>query len=111
MEEVKTYLVNREKVISELKFENDVFICPAGNYGQMIYYFLNSDNKKKILGFLDGDTFKIGKKVYGTDMFTFKKDKVCEYDKVNVVLCVEKFRYEIKREISALNSNVKFIDI
>jgi hypothetical protein len=111
MEEVKTYLINREKVISELNFENDVFICPAGNYGQMIYYFLNSDSKKRILGFLDGDTFKIGKKVYGTDIMAFKKDKVCEYDNVDVVLCVEKFRDEIKREISTLNSNVKFIDI
>ncbi len=111
LDEVKTYLTNRENVITELKFENDVFICPAGNYGQMIYHFLNPDNKKRILGFLDGDTFKIDKKVYGTNIHTFKKDKVCEYENLDVVLCVEKFRDEIKREISALNSNVTFIDI
>jgi FlaA1/EpsC-like NDP-sugar epimerase len=111
--EVKNYLVEREKKYKNVKIDNEnkTFIFPAGHYGQLAYYFLNDDIKKKIEGFIDGDKFKIGKRVYGTKYYTFEKYEISKYENVNIIICSERYRNEMIDEIKILNKNAKIINL
>jgi hypothetical protein len=111
LESVKNYFLNRESIIKNTVLGKETYICPAGHYGQLIYYFLTNENKQKILGFLDGDSFKIGKPVYGTHLNTFKKDKISEYDDIEVIVCSSRYRDEIKSDLLTINENVRIINI
>jgi FlaA1/EpsC-like NDP-sugar epimerase len=113
LNEVKHYLVEREKKYKNLEIDNDskTFIFPAGHYGQLAYYFLNDNVKKNIVGFIDGDKFKIGKRVYGTKYYTFEKCEISKYENINIIICSERYRSEMIEEIKLLNKNAKIINI
>ena len=113
LDTLKHYFTCRENKINNIKIDNDyeTFICTAGNYGQLVYTFLDKTIKDNIIGFLDGDSFKIGKRVYGTKHFTFDKSKLCDYKNINVILCVERYRDEITKEILLHNKKTNIINI
>jgi hypothetical protein len=113
LDTLKQYFIGREKKIKDIKIDNsyETFICTAGHYGQLVYTFLDETIKHNIIGFLDGDSFKIGKRVYGTKHFTFDKSKLCDYENINVILCAERYRDEITREILMHNKNTNIINI
>jgi hypothetical protein len=77
----------------------------------MAYNFLDKYVKENVVGFLDGDPLKIGKRVYGTEYFTYAKSKLSEYVNVNVILCVERYRDEITSELLSHNKNTNIINI
>jgi hypothetical protein len=112
-EKIKKYFLERENRLKKIEINNNykTVICPAGHYGQLAYYHLNENIKKNITGFLDGDKFKIGKRVYGTEHFTFEKSELVNYDNVNVILCSERYRDEITEEIKTINKNANIINI
>jgi hypothetical protein len=113
LERLVEYFTKRENTITKIRIDNNykTFICTAGNYGQMVYTFLDENTKPSIVGFLDGDPFKIGKRVYGTEHFTYAKSKLSEYVNVNVILCVERYRDEITAELLSHNKNTNIINI
>jgi len=113
IDELKNYLVERENKYKNLEIDNEnkTFIFPAGHYGQLAYYFLNDNIKKNIEGFIDGDKFKIGKRVYGTKYYTFEKCEISKYENVNIIICSERYRNEMIDEIKLLNKNAKIINL
>jgi transaldolase len=113
LNKIKNYLIERENKFKNIEINNDykTMICPAGHYGQLAYYYLNENVKKKICGFIDSDKFKIGKRVYGCDHYTFEKSELTKYKNINVILCSERYRNEITEEIKLLNKNTNIINV
>jgi hypothetical protein len=113
LDKLLKYFLSRESKISRIKIDNNhkTFICTAGHYGQMVYTFLDANTKQSIVGFLDGDPFKIGKRVYGTEHSTYEKSKINEYVNVNVILCAGRYRDEITTELLSHNKNTNIINI
>ena len=72
---------------------------------------MDENIKNNIIGFLDGDSFKIGKRVYGTKHFTYDKLKICDYENINVILCAERYRDENTTELLLHNKNINIINI
>jgi hypothetical protein len=69
LKEIPTFY---QSIICKLKSINittSFYICPSGFYGQFIYFNLNEDSKKNVKGFLDGDSFKISKRLSGTPLY------------------------------------------
>ena len=104
------YESNR-KSISELIMKEPFFIVPAGLYGQLIYYFLKDTYRPNILGFLDNDIHKIGKRLYGTPNIIFKMDKVAEYSTVTVLITTTPYTEEIIKQLTSYNINIRFIQL
>jgi glycosyltransferase involved in cell wall biosynthesis len=92
---------NKSSIIEKFKLLVDYVNC----------YFLNDNVKKKIEGFIDGDKFKIGKRVYGTKYYTFEKCEISKYENVNIIICSERYRNEMIDEIKILNKNANVINI
>jgi len=111
--ELKNYFIERENKIKNIVINNDykTFICTAGHYGQLVYTLTNKKIKDNVIGFLDGDTFKIGKRVYGTEYFTFDKSEISKFENINVILCAERYRDEITDELILHNKNVLIINV
>lgn len=92
-----------------LDINKEFFICPAGFYGRNIYNNLNENTKNKVLGFLDGDSFKIGKRLSGTPLNIYDKNYIKNYDKVVVLICSEKHKDELSNELIKYNKNIEII--
>ena len=95
--------------ISLLYLSNSFYICPSGNYGKFIYNYLNEQTKNNLLGFLDSCVYKIGKRLEGTDKYIYKKEKIMNYDKINILLVAGKYNDEIKDELINYNKNINLI--
>ena len=89
----------------------NTFIVPAGHFGQLIYYFLK--DKEKIIGFLDNDTTKCGKRVYGTTHITYPMSDIIKYidTTVDILIHAGPYTHEIKKQLLTYHSNLRFIDI
>jgi hypothetical protein len=74
------YFINRENKLSNIKTNNPTFIIPSGHFGSIIYSYLK--NKTNIIGFLDNDTSKQGKYLYGTDILTYPINHISNYESV-----------------------------
>jgi len=104
-----TYQHN-DTVISSIKdIEEPFFIVPGGLYGQVIYYFLK--NKKNLLGFLDNDPSKIGKRLYGTANYIFKMDEIKNYDNITLLIYNGPYTEEIISQLNEYNKNIKYIQV
>ena len=96
------------KDIENIKINEKFYICPSGFYGRYIYYYLNTETKKNVIGFLDGDKFKINKRLYGTPINIFAKQHIKDKNDVNILICSKKHENEIKSELEFYNKNVNF---
>ena len=98
-----------------MKMKNNIiinepfYICPSGNYGKFIYNYLNEQTKNNLLGFLDSCVYKIGKRLEGTNKYIYKKEKIMNYDKINILLVAGKYNDEIKDELINYNKNINLI--
>jgi hypothetical protein len=72
------------------------FIAPAGHYGQYIY---NIFYPKNIIGFLDNDIYKQGKRVYGTPYSTYSYNKLLSYDNPHVYVYAGPYSDEIIKQL------------
>jgi len=102
---VKSFL-NRKLNLENVKLEGDVFIAPAGQFGQIFYYYSKYD---KILGYLDNDKNKQGQRVYGTPYYTYSFDHLKTVQKPQVVLYMRHYCNEIINQIMNINPATKII--
>jgi len=86
-----------------------IFIVPAGLYGQTIYYFLNHTYRKNIIGFLDNDSSKIGKRLYGTENYIFKMDEIKNYHHITLLIYKGPYMEEMMKQLNNYNKNIKYI--
>jgi hypothetical protein len=103
-----------ESIIEKIKNINitePFFICPSGFYGQFVYFYLNNETKKNIIGFLDGDKFKINKRLSGTKSYIFEKKEIEKYEKITVLVASSKHNTEIIDELLIYNKNIRILGI
>jgi hypothetical protein len=98
--------------INKININTPCYICPAGHYGQKIYYYLQKYNKH-IKGFLDNDPLKQNKRVYGTPLYIYTPKILETYSgiKVYIVLYAGPYINEIKTQFNLIYSNIEYITI
>lgn len=101
---------NNEASIAGISVDTEyAFICPGGLYGQIVYYYLNSDCKRNVIGILDNDASKIGKRLYGTPLKTFKMDEVRKYKSLTIIMYSGPYTNEIVRQLNEYNPSIKYV--
>jgi hypothetical protein len=96
--------VARERALS-ITIPMNSFICPAGHMGQAFYYYAKP---RELIGFLDNDPQKQGRRVYGTASHVFPFSKLKEYCHsaslpVNVYVFAASYATEIVRQLKFVN--------
>jgi hypothetical protein len=103
------YKYNQLKISSLKDLDTSFFIVPAGLYGQIIYYFLNPEYKKNLLGFLDNDPSKINRRLYGTQSFIYKMDEIKKYETITIILYNGPYTKEIMTQLDGYNKKIRYI--
>jgi 2-polyprenyl-3-methyl-5-hydroxy-6-metoxy-1,4-benzoquinol methylase len=104
------YYKDRDALYSQIYLKQPTYIVPGGHYGQLIFNYLKKQ-KTNIIGFLDNDKSKIGKRMYGTDKYVYpmreletKKDT-----NVSVLLNAGPYLEEIKVQLLGYHPGVDMI--
>jgi hypothetical protein len=108
----REYYSERDTLYKSIVLEKNTYIVPAGHYGQLIYFLLESQ-KDKILGFLDNDNSKVGKRMYGTDKYIYPMNilKTHQDTTICVLLNAGPYIKEIKHQMIQYNPTVEFLCI
>ena len=111
-EYIQTYLKEFEETVSNLVIDRPSFICPAGHYGQKIFYYLQKYSAN-ILGFIDNDISKQNKRVYGTTGQVYSPDILQKYKDtiINVILYAGPYTVELKAQLNLLHPRIEYISI
>jgi hypothetical protein len=105
---ISDFYKNIKEKIQILDIKDNFYICPAGFYGRFVYNYLHSDTKKYVNGFLDGDMFKINKRLSGTPFMIYDKKYISNLDNTTILICSEKHKDELTNELIKYNQNIKF---
>jgi len=99
-----------ETIMKNTIINTPCFICPGAHYGQKIHYLLK-EYKDFILGFIDNDTLKQGKRVYGTSAYTFPPSILTKYKdtEISVILYAGPYTEELKKQLNELHPSIQFI--
>lgn len=111
-ENIKTYISDFELSIKKINITMPCFICPAGHYGQKIYYYLEKYHNH-ILGFIDNDISKQGLRVYGTPKTVYSPNILIEYKDniISVILYAGPYTKELQSQLNLLHNNIYYIFI
>jgi hypothetical protein len=109
---IRDIFTNVEKKFKDIIVNTKCFICPAGHYGQKIYYYMQHYSNY-IQGFLDNDSTKQNKRVYGTPNYVFSPDILSTYlsDNVTVILYAGVYTEELKTQLNKIHPNITYICI
>ena len=107
---IKGVLSDFEVSVKRVVIEHPCFICPAGHYGQKIFYYLQQ-YCKNVIGFIDNDLSKQGKRVYGTPAFVYSPDVLIEYkgSPILVILYAGPYTRELKLQLNLLHPSIVYI--
>jgi FlaA1/EpsC-like NDP-sugar epimerase len=88
------------------------FICPAGHYGQKLYYYLQA-SKKNIKGFIDNDPLKQGKRVYGTPVYVYSPDILKTYRETTIYMILYAGPYvdELKLQLNRIHPKIIYVSV
>ena len=111
LKEIPTFYETAISKIKSINILDPFYICPSGFYGQFIYFYLNENSKKNVKGFLDGDPFKINKRLSGTPLYIYEKKYISSFENITILITSAKHHTEIKTELLQYNSNITFINI
>jgi hypothetical protein len=103
---------NVEQRLRSIKTDSECFIAPAGHFGQKIYHYIK-DKNSNILGFIDNDKSKIGKRSYGSDKTIFSPDILKDYKdrQLNIIIYAGPYLKEIKKQFNDLHPSLDFIEV
>jgi 2-polyprenyl-3-methyl-5-hydroxy-6-metoxy-1,4-benzoquinol methylase len=110
LKEFQDYYSEREALYKSVHLEGPTYIVPAGHYGQLIYFLLY-DQKDKILGFLDNDVSKVGKRMYGTDKYVYSMSTLHAQKNTQICILLNAGPYveEIKTQMLGYNQSLCFL--
>jgi len=110
--QIKTYLSEFERAVGTCVIDRPCFICPAGHYGQKIYYYLQA-YREYIMGFIDNDASKHGLRVYGTGANVYSSDvlKTHQENPVCIILYAGPYSGELKQQLNGLHSEIRYIEL
>lgn len=105
------YFKQRDLLYDKYIIQTKFFLVPSGHFGQFLYKLL-SVSKENMLGFLDNDPSKIGKRLYGTNIPTYPMNEVKNYQgPITVVINAGPYCQEIKNQLLGYNPLIEFVDI
>lgn len=110
--EVNRWLSEFEYIMRDIHIYRPTFICPAGHYGQKIYYYLKN-HTKYIKGFIDNDLLKQGTRVYGTPCHVYPVDILTDYKDVSIscILYAGPYTNELQSQLNKIHPNIKYIKL
>ena len=108
----KSIFLNCENTIRNINITTPCFICPAGHYGQKIYYYLSHCNTH-IKGFIDNDPLKQDMRVYGTPAYVYSPDILAKYKDTNIslILFAGPYTEELKKQLDLIHPHINYINI
>ncbi len=105
----KEFYEKNNQTIENININSPFYICPSGFYGQFIYFKLNEDTKRYLLGFLDSDPFKTNKRLSGTELLTFNKNCInISPETVHILISSMNNKNELITELLNYNNNIIF---
>jgi hypothetical protein len=109
---IQTYLKEFEDSVLKIVINKPFFICPAGHYGQKIFYYLHKYSAN-IIGFIDNDISKQNKRVYGTTGWVYSPDILQKYKDtiINVILYAGPYTAELKAQLNLLHPRIEYISV
>ena len=109
---IKDYLSDFETSVKSVIIDRPCFICPAGHYGQKIFYYLQQYSTN-IIGFIDNDVSKQGKRVYGTTAYVKSPDVLKTYrdNPISVILYAGPYINELKIQLNLIHKFITYITI
>jgi len=107
---IKEILIHYETLMKNINIDNSCFICPAGYYGQIIYYYLQRFSKY-IQGFIDNDPLRQDKRVYGTSAYVFSPNVLIKYRNtpIYIILYAGPYTDELKTQLNLLHQSIIYI--
>ena len=114
---------NLQSSIHNIQISTPFFICPSGFYGKFVYNYLHENTRRFVLGFLDSDPMKIGKRLSGTPCQIYPKNTIQSHDddvlrdgnepdqlsdRKDVLIVSEKHKKELMDELYLINANITF---
>lgn len=120
--DIKIPLINRPEIIEKihkiflndsLRLENIIikpnsFIIPAGLFGQFIVYSCKPEN---IIGFLDNDTMKHNKRVYGTSYYVYPFDEIMNHENIIIYILAGPYKDEIIKQLNSYKKKIQIIEL
>lgn len=100
----------KKQIAESLVLDSPYYVIPACFSGQLIYFNILPQYKKNILGFLDNDKTKTGKRMYGTDAFVFRMEEVKKYEgPLKIVIHKGAYVDEIVKQLQGYKSDIEFL--
>lgn len=94
---------------SSFILETPYFIIPACFSGQLIYYNIDDKYKQNILGFLDNDKTKTGKRIYGTPHTIYSMEEIKKHpQKISIVIHRGAYINEIVSQLKSYKEDIEF---
>jgi len=106
--DIYTLLMNDSLRFKHTQIKENSFIIPAGLFGQFVIY---SCSPKNIIGFLDNDSAKQNKRVYGTPYHVFSFEELKRHNLCTVYILAGPYKAELIRQIHQFNSNCEIIEL
>ena len=101
------HFFGKEQRIKDINISSPFYIMPSHYIGQMVYHYLEC--KKNVIGFLDNDTNKCNKRLYGTNCKTFVPSQELLEGKT-VLLIANPYKEEMKAQLKSLSSSMNLIE-
>lgn len=89
--------------IGELTIDRPFYIMPSFYIGQVVYHYMKKD---MIIGFLDNDISKVGKRLYGTELLTYSPSDLITSEYKTVLLIRTPYFDEMYKQLSDMCSGI-----
>lgn len=101
----------KETILSNIYSDKNIFIMPSFYIGQIAHFYLNKSIN--IVGFLDNDINKHGKRLYGTDLNIFHPSEILNYDqdKITVFIISSPYLNEMVYQLRSLSPTLDLLSI
>ena len=108
--EIIQFLSVFEQRIQKVQLDKPTFICPAGHYGQKIYYYLQGFYPY-IKGFIDNDPLKQGLRVYGTPCTVYSPEVLSQYkdEPISCILYAGPYTQELQTQLKGIHPMVEIL--
>ena len=100
--------VDKIQQIGSVEIPENSYIMPSGIYGQIYYYVIK--NKDRILGFLDNNSQRHGKLLYGTNKMVYSPSSI-DYNTATIIICNCPYKDEIVSGLKQLCASIRILYI
>lgn len=108
VKDIYTLFVNDSLRFSNIQIQPYSFILPAGLFGQFV---IHACSPKNIIGFIDNDSTKHNKRVYGTPYNVYPFEELKRYNMCTIYILAGPYKEELIHQIHQYNNTCKIIEL